>query len=188
MSGSSQSYDPLIHPHTVSQCDHVFLKDPWDPVPQFRNHPSGLQSSDAFQQGTAQQLEWLNQLGLFSLTYTYSTVSDFKATTPKSWNQTKLNVFHWHFGQRALLGDSSWTLHRANSGTGCTKTWPRSEASPYINPDGIRFPRHLPDPGSLHTKLRSGHCRSCACFHQNIPLRADKTREKQTKQNRLNLQ
>lgn len=43
------------------------------------------------------------------------------------------------FWQPALLGDSSWTLHRANSGTGCTKTWPRSEVGPYIKPDGLRF-------------------------------------------------
>lgn len=48
--------------------------------------------------------------------------------------------------------DSSRT--RANSGTDCTKTWPRSEANPYINPDGIGFPRHLHNINRIHTSPR----------------------------------
>lgn len=54
----------------------------------------------------------------------------------QEWNKHKYRVQRVSraFWQPAFLGDSSWTLHRANSGTGCTKTWPRSEASPLHKP------------------------------------------------------
>lgn len=43
---------------------------------------------------------------------------------------------------------SSWVTHpelftEQTFGTRCTKTWPRSRARHYINPDGTGFPRHL---------------------------------------------
>lgn len=100
-----------------------------DPALPFENHGPGLQELADIQQSLHNHLSF----------------SNFKHEHLNRSNKqiVGLNLLHGHFWHVSPLSDSSWTLHRANSGTACTKTWPRSEASPYINPDGIGFPRHL---------------------------------------------
>lgn len=130
-----------------------------DPAPLFENHSAGLQELADIQQSL----------------HNNSSFSNFKHEQLNGSNKqiVGLNLLHGHFWQRSPLSDSSWTLHRANSGTACTKTWPRSEASPYINPDGIGFPRHLLT-AFTHTKhkvsppapITNVH-HFYACFHQN---------------------
>lgn len=105
--------------------------------------PAELNQMSAFQQETTHHLG-------FSLAY-----SD--ESKEKQTHTTEHCITH---RRASPLSDSPWSSPRANSRTGCTKTWPRSGASPYISPNGIRFPRHLP--ALLHTNRRSPPLR---CWH-----------------------